>query len=51
MFHRILEFGRIVCDPEGTRFLGWPPHRSVRDTETFLQFSAQEWSDGRQGPT
>ena len=43
-------FERYASDPEVTRFLGWPRHRSVRDTESFLQFSAQEWERWPAGP-
>ena len=43
-------FGRYASDPEVTRFVGWPRHRSVRDTEAFLQFSAQEWQQWPAGP-
>ncbi len=43
-------FGRYASDPEVTRFVGWPRHRSVRDTEAFLQFSALEWEQWPAGP-
>jgi ribosomal-protein-alanine N-acetyltransferase len=43
-------FGRYAGDSEVTRFLGWPRHRTVRDTEAFLQFSAQEWERWPAGP-
>jgi RimJ/RimL family protein N-acetyltransferase len=43
-------FERYASDPEVTRFLGWPRHRSVRDTEAFLQFSAQQWDRWPCGP-
>ena len=41
---------RYAGDAEVTRFLGWPRHRSVQDTEAFLQFSAQEWDRWPAGP-
>lgn len=41
---------RYANDPEVTRFLSWPRHRSVADTESFLQFSAQEWERWPAGP-
>jgi ribosomal-protein-alanine N-acetyltransferase len=43
-------FERYASDQEVTRFLGWPHHRSVRDTEAFLRFSAQEWERWPAGP-
>ena len=41
---------RYAGDAEVTRFVGWPRHRSVLDTEAFLQFSAQEWEQWPAGP-
>ena len=43
-------FERYASDPEVTKFLGWPRHRSIRDTEAFLGFSAQEWERWPAGP-
>jgi [ribosomal protein S5]-alanine N-acetyltransferase len=43
-------FERYAGDPEVTRFLGWPRHRTVGDTEAFLQFSAAEWEQWPAGP-
>ena len=43
-------FERYASNAEVTRFLGWPRHRSVRDTEAFLRFSAQEWDQWPAGP-
>jgi [ribosomal protein S5]-alanine N-acetyltransferase len=43
-------FDRYASDAEVTRFLGWPRHRSVQDTEVFLRFSAQEWDRWPAGP-
>jgi RimJ/RimL family protein N-acetyltransferase len=43
-------FERYASDPEVTRFLGWPRHRTIRDTEAFLQFSAAEWEHWPAGP-
>src|SRR5262245_24228265 len=43
-------FERYASDIEVTRFLGWPRHRSVRDTEAFLEFSAYEWERWPAGP-
>src|SRR5262245_22704364 len=43
-------FTRYASDPEVTRFMSWPRHRSVKDTEAFLQYSAQEWDRWSAGP-
>jgi RimJ/RimL family protein N-acetyltransferase len=43
-------FDRYASDPDATRFLGWPRHRSVADTETFIRFSADEWRRWPAGP-
>ena len=50
MSDAVTMFERYASDPEVTRFLGWPRHRSVRDTESFLHFSAQEWQRWPAGP-
>ena len=43
-------FERYASDPEVTRFLGWPRHRSPADTEAFVEFSAEEWVRWPAGP-
>jgi ribosomal-protein-alanine N-acetyltransferase len=43
-------FARYASDPEVTRFLGWPTHRSVIDTETFLTFCDAQWRHWGAGP-
>jgi len=43
-------FERYASGPDVTRFLGWPRHRTIRDTEDFLQFSAAEWKQWPAGP-
>jgi ribosomal-protein-alanine N-acetyltransferase len=43
-------FQRIASDPEVTRFVGWPIHTSLRDTEAFLSFSQAEWTKWPVGP-
>jgi RimJ/RimL family protein N-acetyltransferase len=43
-------FHAYAGDPEVTRFLGWPRHRSVRDTKDFIRFSLQEWERWPAGP-
>ena len=43
-------FERYAGDPEVTRFLGWPRHRSLADTEAFLKLSDSEWERWPAGP-
>jgi ribosomal-protein-alanine N-acetyltransferase len=43
-------FERYAGDPEVTRFLGWPRHRSLADTEAFLKVSDSEWGRWPAGP-
>ena len=43
-------FERYASIPEVTRYLGWPQHRSVADTQGFLEFSAMEWERWPAGP-
>jgi len=43
-------FARYASDPEATRYLGWPRHRTVRDTLQFLEFSDAEWDNSPGGP-
>jgi ribosomal-protein-alanine N-acetyltransferase len=43
-------FERYASDAEVTRFVGWPLHQSVSDTEKFLEFSASEWARWPAGP-
>ena len=43
-------FERYASDPDVTRFLGWPRHQSVADTESFLRFSEEEWDRWPAGP-
>jgi ribosomal-protein-alanine N-acetyltransferase len=38
-------FTGYAADPEVTRWLSWPTHRSIADTEAFLAFSDQQWSE------
>jgi RimJ/RimL family protein N-acetyltransferase len=42
-------FSRYAADPEVTRFLAWPMHRSLDDTRAFLSFSDSEWLRGPAG--
>ena len=41
---------RFAADPEVTRYLSWPTHRSVTDTRAFLAFSDAEWAKWPAGP-
>jgi len=41
---------RYSGDPEVTKFLGWPRHRSLEDTIAFLSFSDDEWARWPAGP-
>ena len=43
-------FERYASNAEVTRFVGWPRHQSVQDTEAFVRFSAQEWEKWPAGP-
>jgi RimJ/RimL family protein N-acetyltransferase len=43
-------FARYSSDPEVTRYLGWPRHQSIAETEGFLTFSAAEWERWPAGP-
>jgi len=43
-------FERYAADLEVTRFLGWPRHTRISDTEVFLELSAGEWSRWPAGP-
>jgi ribosomal-protein-alanine N-acetyltransferase len=43
-------FERYAGDLEVTRFLAWPRHQSIRDTDAFLQFSEQDWERWPAGP-
>jgi len=45
-----LIFERYASDPDVTKFLGWPRHESVADTQAFVQFSAGEWERWPAGP-
>jgi ribosomal-protein-alanine N-acetyltransferase len=43
-------FERYASDPEVTRYLGWPRHQTVADTQGFLAFSATQWEQEPAGP-
>lgn len=41
---------RYASDPEVTRFLSWPTHRTVSDTLAFVAYSDREWQRWPGGP-
>jgi ribosomal-protein-alanine N-acetyltransferase len=43
-------FRRYASDENVTRYLGWPTHRTVADTNGFLAFSAVQWEREGAGP-
>ena len=43
-------FQRYASDADVTRYLGWPTHRTVADTQGFLAFSAVQWEREGAGP-
>jgi len=43
-------FERYASDPRVTRFLGWPTHRTIADSEGFLAYCAAEWERWPAGP-
>ena len=43
-------FQRYASDPQVTRYLGWPTHKSVDDTDGFLAYCDSEWERWPVGP-
>jgi [ribosomal protein S5]-alanine N-acetyltransferase len=43
-------FERYAADPDVTRYVGWPAHRSVEDSTMFVAFSDAEWESRGGGP-
>jgi len=43
-------FDRYASDPDVTRYLGWPRHRSIDQTRAFLAYSDLSWADWPGGP-
>ena len=39
-------FDAYASDPEVTRYLSWPTHDSVDDTEGFLSYASKAWDEG-----
>lgn len=36
-------FANFSNDPEVTRYMSWPTHTSVANTQAFLKFAAEDW--------
>ena len=45
-----LVFERYASDDTVTKYLGWPTHRTVAETQAFLAFSAVQWEREGAGP-
>lgn len=43
-------FERYAADPDVTRYLAWPKHRTLEDTMAFLGFSDAAWNTSPGGP-
>jgi ribosomal-protein-alanine N-acetyltransferase len=43
-------FSRYASDPEVTRYLAWPTHRTLDDTAAFVAFSDAQWTTWPAGP-
>jgi [ribosomal protein S5]-alanine N-acetyltransferase len=43
-------FRGFASDPEVTRYVGWPMHRSIEHTNGFLGFSDAQWQQSGVGP-
>jgi len=43
-------FAGYAADNDVGRYLGWPVHRTIDDTQEFLQFSDREWKKWPAGP-
>jgi [ribosomal protein S5]-alanine N-acetyltransferase len=43
-------YQRYASDPDVTRFMSFPRHESLKRTEEFVAFSAQEWERAAAGP-
>lgn len=45
-----LVFQRYASDADVTRYLAWPTHRTVAETQRFLDLSALQWAREGAGP-
>jgi RimJ/RimL family protein N-acetyltransferase len=43
-------FARYASDPEVTRYVAWPRHRSVADSRAFVDWSESAWAAHKAGP-
>ncbi len=43
-------FTRYAADPEVTRYMAWPTHQTLADTQAFLAFSDEHWRQWPAGP-
>ena len=43
-------FSRYSSDPDVTRLVGWPMHRSIDDARAFVSYSDSEWARWPAGP-
>ena len=43
-------FSRYASDPELTRYMAWPRHRTLDDTREFIAFSDEAWQTWPAGP-
>jgi ribosomal-protein-alanine N-acetyltransferase len=43
-------FARYASDPDITRYLAWPTHQTLADTEAFVAFSDRLWTERGVGP-
>ena len=43
-------FARYAGDPEVTRWMGWPRHHAIAETEAFIRWSDQSWTAAPCGP-
>lgn len=39
-------FYAYASKPEATRFISWPTHQSLNDTQVFLRYAVEAWKDG-----
>ncbi|NKB34962.1 MAG: GNAT family N-acetyltransferase [Pseudomonadales bacterium] len=43
-------FSQYVSDAEVTRYLGWPRHTELTQTQAFIEFSIEKWEQDQIGP-
>lgn len=42
-------FARYASDPQVTRYMAWPTHRTVEDTRGFIAFALAQWATAPAG--